>query len=115
MAMKVSNIFAVGVMALASAALLSTVALAGNKHVGEALTHAQEAVDHGKQGHADVVSKHAGEALKHAEMAQKDMKNPHLDEGIKGLKDAVKHGNAGHAAEATKAAESAVMHISEAK
>ena len=74
-----------GILAVAAVAalvgfpLFSGLALAADKHAGEALEHAKEAVAHGKQGHADALVQHAEEALKHA-MAG-DMKNPHLAEG----------------------------------
>ena len=89
------------VAALVGGPLFGGLALAGNKHVDEAIEHAKEAVAHGKQGHADVLVKHAEGALKHAQGAQKDMKNPHLDEGVKQLNEAVAHGKAGHADVAT--------------
>ena len=77
------------VAALVGFPLFSGLALAADKHVGEALAHAKEAVAHGKQGHADALVQHAEEGLKHA-MAG-DMKNPHLAEGITHLKEAVAH------------------------
>ena len=58
------------VAALVGFPLFSGLALAADKHVGEALEHAKEAVAHGKQGHADVLVKHAEEALKHARGGQ---------------------------------------------
>ncbi len=67
-------------MAFISVPLTSGQALAGNKHVSEAIEHAKEAVSHGKQGHADALVKHAEGALKHAEAAQKEVKSPHLAE-----------------------------------
>ena len=73
------------VAALVGFPLLSGLALAADKHVGEALAHAKEAVAHGKQGHADALVQHCEEGLKHA-MAG-DMKNPHLAEGITHLKE----------------------------
>jgi hypothetical protein len=104
---------AAAVVALVGLPLLGGLALADNKHVSEAIAQAKEAVDHGKQGHADAVAKYAEGALKHAEAA--GVKNPHLDEGIKELKAAVEHGRAGHADVATKHAEGAVTHLSEVK
>jgi Small metal-binding protein len=103
------------VAALVGGPLFGGLALAGNKHVDEAIEHAKEAVSHGKQGHADALVKHAEGALMHAQGAQKDMKNPHLDEGVKQLTEAVAHGKAGHADVATTHAEGAVTHLSEVK
>ena len=53
------------VAALVGFPLLSGLALAGNKHVDEALAHAKEAVSHGKAGHADVATQHAEGAVTH--------------------------------------------------
>jgi Small metal-binding protein len=36
-----------------------------NSHVAEAVTHAQEAIDHGGMGHADVATDHAKSAVMH--------------------------------------------------
>ena len=83
---------------------------AGN--VREAIMHAKEAVDHGNQGHAEVLVTHAEKSLQYAEMGGK---NPHLDEGIKHLKEAIEHGKAGHADVATKHAETALTHLTEVK
>ena len=84
-----------------------------NPHVVEALTHAQEAVDHGGMGHADVVVTHAEASLQHAKEAKNDMKNPHLDAAITELGEAITHGKAGHADVATDHAKSAVVHLKE--
>ena len=83
---------------------------AGN--VREAIMHAKEAVDHGNQGHAEVLVTHAEKSLQYAEMGGK---NPHLDEGIKHLKEAIEHGKAGHADVATEHAETALTHLTEVK
>lgn len=109
------TIVVAAVAALAAFPLFTGLALAGNKHVSETLEHAKEAVDHGKQGHADVLTTHDAEALKHARMAQKDLKNPHLDEGAKHLEEAIAHGKQGHADVATQHTEQAVTHLNEVK
>jgi len=74
--------------------------------------HAKEAVDHGKQGHAEVLVTHAEKSLQYAEMGGK---NSHLNEGIKHLKEAIEHGKAGHADVATEHAETALTHLTEVK
>jgi hypothetical protein len=102
---------AVGV--LAGMPILSGVALAGNKHVDEAVEHARGAASHGKEGHADVCVQHAEEALKHAQGA--GVKNPHVDEGVKHLKEAVTHGKAGHADACSEHAQGAATHLAEVK
>jgi len=86
---------------------------AEEQHRQEAITLAQEAADHGKQGHAKALLEHAEAALQHA--LKGDMDNPHVGEGISHLKEAIEHGKAGHADVATKHAETAVMHLSQGK
>ncbi|MCP9453114.1 MAG: metal-binding protein SmbP [Nitrospira sp.] len=98
---------------LVSMPLLTGAAMAGNKHVEEAVEHAKGAGSHGKEGHADACTQHAEEALKHAQAA--GVKNPHLDEGVKHLKEAVQHGKAGHADACKDHAEGAVTHLAEVK
>jgi hypothetical protein len=88
---------------------------AGNPHVAEAISHAEEAADHGGMGHADAVVTHAEVSLQHAQAAAKEMTNPHLAAGIAELGEAIAHGKAGHADVATKHANSAVMHLKEIK
>ena len=66
--MKTRKIFGrvllLGAVAFASVLWLQGVVLAGgNPHVHEAISHAEEAVDHGNQGHADAVVSHAKAAL----------------------------------------------------
>ncbi len=84
-----------------------------NAHVAEAVTNAQEAVDHGGIGHADVFVTHAEVSLQHAQAAKNDITNPHLDAAITELGEAISHGKAGHADVATDHAKSAVMHLKE--
>ena len=93
--------------------VLSGVAFAGNKHVEEAVEHANGAATHGKEGHADACVQHAQEALKHAKGS--GVKNPHMDEGVKHLSEAVKRGKAGHADACTEHASGAATHLAEAK
>ena len=93
--------------------MLSGLALAGNKHLDEAVEHARGAAAHGKEGHADACVQHAEEALKHAKGS--GVKNPHMEEGVKHLSEAVKHGKAGHADACTEHAEGAATHLAEVK
>jgi len=83
------------------------------QNLKDALEHVEEAVDHGKQGHAEVLLTHAEAALQHALQGGKD--RPHVGEGIAHLKEAIEHGKAGRADVATKHAETAVMHLSQGK
>ena len=70
-----------------------------------------QAIDHGKQGHADVLATHAEAALTHAEASEKAKANPHKAEAIKHLKEAIDQGKQGNADEATTHAEIALNHL----
>ena len=83
---------------------------AGN--VRDAIMEAKQAVDHGKQGHAEVLVTHAEKSMHFAERGGKSL---HLDEGMKHLKEAIEHGKAGHADVATEHAETALTHLKEVK
>ena len=78
--------------------------------VKDAIKHATEAVEHGKQGHAEKLVTHAEASLQQAMSGGKD---PHLAEAITNLREAIEHGKAGHADVATKHAETAVTHLSQ--
>ena len=80
--------------------------------IKDAIKHATEAVDHGKQGHAEKLVTHAEASL---QQALKGGKDPHVAEAITNLKEAIEHGKAGHADVATNHAESAVTHLSQIK
>ncbi len=82
------------------------------QNIKDAIEQATEAVDHGKQGHAEKLVTHADAAL---QLAMKGGESPHLAEAIANLKEAVEHGKAGHADVATKHAENAVTHLSQVK
>lgn len=110
----VKGIGLLSMLALLTVGTWGSVAMAGeNKHVMEAIAHAESAADHGGQGHPDALVEHAQEALTHAQAAQKEVKNPHLDEGVHELMEAINHGKQGHAPVGTKHAKSAVMHMKE--
>lgn len=83
---------------------------AEEQHRQEAITLAQEAADHGKQGHVSALLTSAEAAL---QSALKAGETPHVDAGIRELKQAIEHGKAGHADVATKHAEQAVTHLAE--
>jgi len=82
------------------------------QNVRDAATHATEAVDHGKQGHAEKLVTHAEASLQHA---MKGGEDPHLAEAMTNLKEAIEHGKAGHADVATKHVETAATHLSQVK
>ena len=81
---------------------------AGN--VMDAIVEAKQAVEHGKQGHAEVLVTHAQKSLNFAERGGK---SSHLKEAIKHLTEAIEHGKAGHADVATEHAETALTHLTE--
>ena len=81
-------------------------------NIKDAINHATEAVEHGKQGHAEKLVTHAEASLQHA---VRGGENPHLAEAMTNLKEAIEHGKAGHADVATKHAETAVTHLSQIK
>jgi len=83
---------------------------AGN--VMDAIVEAKQAVEHGKQGHADVLVTHAQKSLNFAERGGR---NSHLKEAIKHLTESIEHGKAGHADVATEHAETALTHLNEVK
>ena len=79
--------------------------------VRDAIKHATEAVEHGKQGHTDKLVTHAEASL---QQAMRGGTAPHVAEALTKLKDAIEHGKAGHADVATNHAERAVTHLSQA-
>jgi cellobiose-specific phosphotransferase system component IIA len=83
---------------------------AGN--VMDAIVEAKQAVEHGKQGHAEVLVTHAQKSLNFAERGGK---NSHLKEAMKHLTEAIEHGKAGHADVATEHADAALTHLNEVK
>jgi hypothetical protein len=82
------------------------------QNLRNAIQHATEAVDHGKQGHTEKLVTHAEASL---QLALRGGESPHLAVAITDLKEAIEHGKAGHADVATKHAESAVTHLSQIK
>ena len=83
---------------------------AGN--VRDAIMEAEQAVDHGKQGHAEALVTHEEKSL---HFAERGGKNSHLKEAITHLNEAIEHGKAGHADVATEHAETALTHLTEVK
>jgi hypothetical protein len=93
--------------------LLSTGVFA-EEHAAAALEHANQAVIHGKAGHAPILVEHAKAALEHALAASivaKGVPKNHMDAAAKELQESIDHGNLDHASIATKHAEAAVEHI----
>jgi hypothetical protein len=82
------------------------------QNIKDAIKHATEAVEHGKQGHADKLVTHAEASLQQVMRGGTD---PHVTEAITNLNAAIEHGKAGHADVATKHAETALTHLSQIK
>lgn len=82
------------------------------QNIKDAIKHATEAVEHGKQGHADKLVTHAEASLQQAMRGGTD---PHVTEAITNLKETIEHGKAGHTDMATRHAQSAVTHLSQVK
>lgn len=82
------------------------------QYIKDAIKHATEAVEQGKQGHAEKLVTHAEASL---QLAMRGGTDPHLEEASTNLKEAIEHGKAGHADVATKHAEGAVTHLSQVK
>ena len=80
------------------------------QHQQDAITCAQDAVAHGKQGHTEAIVSNADAALQHAMKANK---GPYVEAAIAELKNAIEHGKAGYADVATNHADAAVTHLSE--
>lgn len=100
---------------LGASLLLSFCSMAfAEEHADVALTHAKEAVIHGKAGHSATLIEHAEVSLTHANKAvevSKGENKTHLEAGVKALQAAIEHGKQNHAEIATKSAEEAVEHL----
>lgn len=95
-----------------------TKAVAGQQdedHLGQAVSHAREAVGAGADRNAASLTEHASAALDHANAAQAAKPNKHTAAGIKHLKQAIAHGKKGHAKIAKKHAETALTHLTHAQ
>jgi hypothetical protein len=108
--------FIVGALSLFAADIPSATT-EQQKHVAEALTHAQAAVDAGQKGTANAVGQHAYEALEHAKQAE-DAKpdanikpDSHITEAETHLSQAIDHAATGHADIATKHVQEAIRHL----
>jgi hypothetical protein len=88
------------------------VVLQEKQNIKDAIEQATEAVDHGKQGHAEKLVTYAEASL---QLTLRGGESPHVAEAITHLREAIEHGKAGHADVATKHAESAVTHLSQGK
>lgn len=84
-------------------------------HCGEMVKEAQQAVDHGKAGHINVLVEHAEAMIKHGTECEKESTaKDHVKEALKHEGEAVEHGKAGHLDVALHHAEGALTHAKEA-
>jgi hypothetical protein len=101
--------FIVGALSLFGAGI--SYATEHEKHVTEALTQAQAAVDAGPTGEANVVGQHAQEALEHAKQAEKVKPDPHITEAETHLSQAVDSAATGQKDAAVKHVQEAIRHL----
>ena len=80
-------------------------------HKAEAIKHTEQAVEHGKQGHADVLVEHAQQALKHSKEGTGVRSTYELEVASPHLRQAIEHGKQGHADIATQHAEEALAKL----
>lgn len=76
-----------------------------------AIEHVEEAIKHGKMGHAKELMEHAQVSKQHTQEAIKLGGDAHMSEAAVHLDEAIKHAEMGHADEATKHAEEALSHM----
>jgi hypothetical protein len=101
--------FIVGALSLFGAGISS--ATEQQKHVDEALTHAQTAINEGQKGTADAVGQHAQQALEHAKQAEKVKPDPHITEAETHLSQAIDSAATGQKDVATKHVQEAIHHL----
>jgi hypothetical protein len=102
--------FIVGALSLSGAGI--SYATEQQKHVAEALTYAQTAVNEGqKKGPAIAVEQNAKQALEHAKQAEHIKPDPHITEAETHLSQAVDQAAAEHADIATKHVQEAIRHL----
>ncbi|MGZ8161444.1 MAG: small metal-binding protein SmbP [Methylobacter sp.] len=85
-----------------------------DKHVTEAMQHANKAVEQGKAGQAPSLVEHAKLGLEHtmaAAITAKGVPLTHINAASNSIEQAIDHGNLGHTDLATKSAEEAVEHL----
>jgi Small metal-binding protein len=95
--------------------LIPQVLRAEEDHITEAILHTKQALIHGRNGHADLVSEHAKVALSHARAADIAKGNPHTSEAVKELEQTIDESKMNHAVMATGHAEAALTHLEQAK
>ena len=92
--------------------LIPQVLRAEEDHITEAILHTKQALIHGRNGHADLVSEHAKVALSHARAADIAKGNPHTSDAVKELEQTIDESKMNHAVMATGHAEAALIRLS---
>ena len=90
-------------------------ACGGSQFIPDALDHARQAVERGKDRDPNALAEQASVALRYAQMADREKASDYLKESIKHLKIAIQHARYGRIQEGTKAAEDAVSTLFEAQ
>jgi len=98
-------------LAISVAVAVAPRAAVAEDHLTKAISHTKEAIDHGAQGHADVLVTYANEALTHANAAEKAKDNAEIRDGIIQLNAAIAEGKNRNAALATQHAMDALTHL----
>ena len=105
----VAAAFIVGALSLFGAGISS--ATEQQKHLDEALKHAQTAINEGEKGTANVVGEHAQQALEHAKQAEKVKPDPHITEAETHLSQAVDSAAAGQKDLAVRHVQEGIRHL----
>ena len=94
-------------------------ALAGRRHLEQAIAETKEAIHEGKIGHGVSLIRLANNAIRHARAALEERKSEHIYTAVKHLKKAVETAERGHSlrcmARAVREAETALKHFKAAK
>jgi hypothetical protein len=101
--------FIVGALSLFGAGISS--ATEQQKHVDEALTHAQTAINEGEKGTANAVGQHAKQALEHAKQAEQVKPDPHITEAETHLSQAIDSAATGQKDVAVKHVQEGIRHL----
>ncbi|MBO0734740.1 MAG: hypothetical protein J2P49_10600 [Methylocapsa sp.] len=106
----------IALLSLSSAlVLMPQISLAAKNYVAGAMKHTQQAIEHGRRGHAKALTIHAEAALRDAKAEEKVKPNPHIEEAIKHLEQALAEGRNGNAEGGTTHAEGALRELEQGK
>jgi hypothetical protein len=102
--------FIVGALSLFGAGI-SSATIEQQKHVDEALKHAQTAVNERQKGTANAVGQHAQQALEHAKQAEKVKPDPHITDAETHLSQAIDSAATGQKDVAVKHVQEGIRHL----